>query len=76
MTEQEEIYAEERKFAYNESLDDALEVLDRQLKGAKDELVRAKRSVYASQEDRDIARREISVIGELKSEIEKLKRTS
>ena len=62
--------------AYNKALDDVLEVLDRQLKGAKDELVWAKRSVHGSQEDRDIARREISVIGELKSEIIKLKRTS
>ena len=62
--------------AYNKALDNALEVLDRKLKSANEDLEKEKRSVHGSQEDRDIARREISVIGELKSEIEKLKRTS
>lgn len=75
MTPEECVEKHKAAFAYNEALDDVLEVLDKQDKVARAELEWAKRSVHGSQEDRDIARGVISVIGELKSEIEKMKRT-
>lgn len=74
MMDQEEVYEEERKSAYNEALNDVLEFLEGQSRNAKDELIWAKRN--GDYTDKTVARREVDVINNFKSEIEKLKRTS
>lgn len=72
MTPEEYVEKHKAAFAYNEALDDLIGVVSKKIREAREELEWAKK--YGTQHDRDIVRREISVIGELKSEIERMKR--
>ena len=59
---------------YNEALNDVLEILSKRSKDANEELRWAKN--HGDYSERAAVRRELSVIGELRSEIEGMKRTS